>query len=184
MEAKRPSTIVYIATSIDRFIARSDGSLDWLSDPNAEPDEEPTKMWDAFIASIDHIVMGRNTFEKVLEFGFWPYEGTPLTVVSKTLTEIPERLEGKARISSLEPTALLQQLAEEGCRKVYVDGGLTIQSFLRLDLIDEMVLTTLPILLGKGVPLFGENEIETNWEHSDTVVFSDRMVMSSYRRCR
>ncbi len=106
------------------------------------------------IAGIDAIVMGHATFDQVLTFGDWPYEGTPLTVLGSTLKTVPaEHLAGKAEVSSLQPGALLRRLAGKGCRNVYVDGGRTIQTFLRAGLIDQLIITTLPLLIGRGIPL-------------------------------
>jgi len=176
-----PTTVVYIATSLDRFIARTDGSLDWLG----EPDPSEDYGWADFISSIDHIVMGRNTFEKVLSFGeIWPYEGTPLTVLSSTLDEVPRHLQGKANILSLEPLAILEHLRKKGCKRIYVDGGQTIQRFLRADLIDELILTTLPVLIGEGIPLFGALSEDLTWEHVSTQTFQGGLVQSAYRRKR
>jgi len=176
-----PTTVVYIATSLDRFIARADGSIDWLG----EPDPSEDYGWADFIRSIDHIVMGRNTFEKVLSFGeVWPYEGTPLTVLSSTLDGIPPHLQGKADILSLDPLAVLENLRKKGCKRIYVDGGETIQRFLQADLIDDLILTTLPVLIGSGIPLFGSIDADMAWEHVATKAFKGGIIQSAYHRNR
>ena len=181
MSSFRPTTIVYIATSLDRFIARTDGSIDWLG----EPDPSEDYGWADFIRLIDHIVMGRNTFEKVLSFGeVWPYEGTPLTVLSSTLDEIPMYLQGKVDILSLQPSAVLDHLRNQGRKRIYVDGGETIQRFLQADLIDELILTTLPVLIGSGIPLFGSIDSDMAWEHVSTKTFNQGIVQSVYHRNR
>ena len=183
MELCRPVTVVYVATSIDCFIARRDGSVDWLGEYDPDPSEDYG--WADFIRSIDHIVMGRNTFDTVVSFGGdWPYEGTPLTILSSTLNSIPERLQGKADILSLEPPAVLKRLGEKGYKRVYVDGGRTIQGFLRDDLIDELIITTLPVLIGEGVPLFGSLGADLQCEHVSTQTFLTGAVQSMYRRSR
>ena len=107
MTAKKPTTTVYIAISLDGYIARPDGAIDWLG----EPEEGEDYGWAEFMAMVDATIMGRGTFQEVLEFGAWPYEGTPVTVLSTTMTTVPEQLQGKAEASSLEPHALLQRLA-------------------------------------------------------------------------
>ena len=173
----RPATTVYIATSLDGFIARSDGAIDWLG----EPDPENDYGWSDFFPTIDAIVMGRVTFEQVLTFGQWFYEETPLIVLSQTLTDVPEHLSGKAEVSSLSPVALLEHLAERGARRVYIDGGRTIQSFLRSGLIDEMVITTIPVLIGDGIRLFGSLDADITWEHISTTTFDTGLVKSHYR---
>lgn len=180
MTTPRPTTTIYIATSLDRFIARPDGSIDWLT----QPDDGEDFGWAEFIDTIDRIVMGRVTFEQVVSFGSWPYEGTPLTVLSSTISAVPAHLQGQAEVSSLSPQALLRQLADQGCKKVYVDGGTTIQSFLRDDLIDELVIATIPVLIGQGIPLFGPIDADMAWDHRSTQTFKHGIVMSSYRRRR
>ena len=181
MSTTRALAVVYIATSLDRFIARKDGSIDWLGSPDPNEDHG----WTDFVSSIDHIVIGRKTFETVLSFGgAWPYSGTPLTVLSRTLSSVPKHLQGEVSISHLEPLALLTELAEKGSRRVYVDGGKTIQSFLHADLIDELVLTTLPILIGEGIPLFGSLREDLTWKHVTTEAFRSGLTQSTYRRDR
>ena len=181
MNSHDPATVVYIATSLDRFIARSDGSIDWLGE--ADPSEDYG--WVDFINSIDHIVMGRNTFETVLSFGGdWPYEGTPLTVLSNTLSEVPTHLNGKAEILSLEPPAILERLREMGRKRIYIDGGQTVQRFLQANLIDELIISTLPVLIGDGIPLFGALSGDLKWEHVGTRTFKNGIIQSTYHRNR
>ena len=173
-------TVVYVATSLDGFIARPDGAIDWLPTP---PEGEDFG-WADFIAGIDAIVMGRKTFEQVLTFGAWPYEGTPLVVMSRTLTELPPQLEGKATLSALEPRVLLEQLETDGHRRVYVDGGSVVQSFLRVDGIDELIVTTVPVLLGTGIPLFGPVASDLSWSLVSSEQLFGGLVQSRYRRNR
>jgi dihydrofolate reductase len=176
----RPGTVAYIATSLDGFIARSDGGIDWLG----EPPEGEDYGWAAFLATIDAIVMGRATFEQVATFDSWPYEGKPLTVLSSTMRAVPEHLRDKAEFSTLDPGDLLRQLSARGRKRVYVDGGRTIQSFLRNDLIDEIVITRLPLLIGEGIPLFGSLGSDLAWAHLATEVIGEGLVKSAYRRRR
>jgi dihydrofolate reductase len=171
---------VYVATSLDGYIARPDGAIDWLG----TPEEGEDYGWAEFIATVDAIVMGRATFEQVLKFDVWPYEGVPLTVLSTSMEAVPERLKGRVEVSSEAPHALLQQLADRGCKRVYIDGGRTIQSFLWADLVDELVITTVPLLIGSGIPLFGTLEGDVAWEHLSTKVFDNGLVKNSYCRRR
>jgi len=171
-------TVVYVAVSLDGFIARKDGSVDWLPDP---PEGEDFG-WAEFFGSVDAIVMGRATFEVVLNFGVWHYGDTPVTVVSRTMTGIPKHLEAKAELSQLAPEPLLQQLAARGHRRVYVDGGRVVQSFLAEDRIDELVLTTVPMLLGEGIPLFGALKASLTWDLVSSETLSGGLVQSRYRR--
>jgi dihydrofolate reductase len=106
-------------------------------------------------ASIDVLVMGRGTFEKVMEFD-WPYGDKPVIVMSSSMIDVPKKAGSHVRLSACSPTEILQQLMQEGFRHVYVDGGKLVQSFLKEGLVDDMTLTHIPILLGEGISLFGE----------------------------
>ena len=172
---------VYIATSLDGYIATSDGGLNWLNEvPNPEQSDYG---FSGFIAGIDAIVMGRNTFETVVSFGVWPYE-RPVFVLSDTLSELPAGYEKRAELVHGDVGELVQRLKDIGHLNLYVDGGLTIQSFLQQDLIDELIITRLPVLLGGGIPLFGDLATSMKFRHVDTVVYNDALVKSSYVRDR
>lgn len=146
-------TSAFVATSVDGYIAREDGNLDWLDHYSAIADNDTS--YREFISNIDVIVMGRKTFEKVLGFDFWPYEGTPVKVMTTTMTELPAGLKGNVELVSSSPQELLKQLDEQSFRHAYIDGGKTIQSFLLEGLLDELTITRIQVLLGKGIPLFG-----------------------------
>jgi len=154
-EKKNVKCSVYIATSADGFIAKPDGDIEWLHRPEYTVDNLEGMSYDEFIATVDGLVMGRHTFEKVLSFGVWPYEGTTVIVLSGSGMEIPDHLAGKARVLSGTPGDIVAQLGEEGYTHLYIDGGNTVQQFLRAGLIDEMTITCIPILLGDGISLFG-----------------------------
>ena len=175
------SNYVYIATSLDGFIATSDGGLDWLNEvPN--PDKTDYGFAD-FMDSVDALVMGRNTFEKVLTFGEWFYT-KPVFVLSNSLTEIPENLIGKVEIVKGDVQDLVKNLNSQGYKNLYIDGGKLIQGFLKEDLIDELIINKIPILLGKGIPLFGDIDQKLKFKHTKTEVFNDSLVMSRYLRDR
>ncbi len=143
---------VYIATSLDGYIATSDGSLDWLTEfPNPNNDDYG---YAEFMNRMDAIIMGRGTFEKVLTFDHWPYD-KPTFVLSNSLKSLPQELIGKAEILKGELKGLLGKILARGYGNLYIDGGRTIQAFLAEDLIDELIITQIPILLGSGIPLFG-----------------------------
>jgi dihydrofolate reductase len=143
---------VYIAASLDGFIAEADGGLDWLNQlPN------PTQSdfgFSHFIDSIDALVMGRNTFETVLGFGEWPYR-KPVFVLSNRPLSIPQPLDGHVERVHGPVGAVVKHLNARGFTDLYIDGGRTIQAFLQADLIDEMIITWVSLLLGDGIPLFG-----------------------------
>lgn len=168
---------VFIAASIDGYIARGDGSIDWLTGH-----EDPTGGeygYGAFIESIDAIVMGRRTYETVANLDPWPYP-RPVFVLSSTLAPGDVRRPG-VRVVSMEPPALVAMLKREGYANLYVDGGATIQGFLRHGLIDELIITRVPVLLGGGVPLFGPLERDVPLSHMETIVYPDGLVKSRYR---
>ncbi len=173
---------VYIATSLDGFIARPNGSIDWLNAIEAPKGEDYG--YAAFVSTIDAIVVGRGTYETVLGFGGpWPYT-RPLYVLSASLKELPERLNGKATLLNLSPAQSIERIARDGHERLYIDGGRTIQQFLREDLIDRMIITRIPILLGEGIPLFGPTGRDLAWEHVQTKTFANGLVKSEYVRLR
>ena len=145
---------VFIATSVDGFIARLDGGIDWLT-PFADPVDDAG--YADFMADKELIVMGRGTFESVRSFDPWPYTKRVM-VISHHLTEadVPAHLQGKVELTHATPRELLHALDRQGVGRVYVDGGKLIQSFLREGLIQDLVITTVPVLLGSGRRLFGE----------------------------
>ncbi|WP_320127750.1 dihydrofolate reductase family protein [uncultured Sphaerochaeta sp.] len=170
---------VYIATSLDGYIATNEGSLDWLTSLPTPTDSDYG--YSVFLQNIDAIVMGKNTFETVSKFTPWPYE-KPVFVLSSGLRSIPEALKKHVSLVSGNIPNLLSQLHEKGFKTLYIDGGKTIQSFLELDLIDEMTITRVPILLGKGIPLFKESTRIKQFTHIKTEVFDNGLVMSTYRK--
>ncbi len=172
--------VVYIATSIDGYIADKQDKLDWLEEiPN--PDNIDCG-WADFMARIDGIVMGRNTFETVCGFDCeWPY-CKPVFVLSNSLTSIPVKYRDKAELVNGELQNVLRKINKKGYSNLYIDGGMTIQNFLNEDLIDEMIITRMPILLGGGAPLFGDLATPLRFEHVKTEVFLNAMVQSHYKK--
>lgn len=165
-------TLVYIGTSLDGFIARPDGDIDWLNERGAQAGDMG---YEAFMAGIDTLVMGRNTYEKILTFSFWPYEGKRVAVLSTQLTTDDANV---AVYRSLE--ALLEGLATGGAKNVYVDGGQIVQTFLREGILDELIITTAPVLLGTGIPLFGRLDRDMDLAHRETRALGAGFVQSIY----
>lgn len=168
-----------MAQSLDGFIARRDHNLDWLA---SRTDPEEDHGYDDFIAGMDGVVMGRATFRTVSTFETWPY-AIPVIVLSDSMTEddIPDRLRGKARLAPLGPRQLMEQLDQAGWKRAYVDGGRTVQSFLRAGLIRDLTITVLPLLLGEGRALFGELEQEIDLELREAKGFPSGLVQLHYR---
>ena len=169
-----PNASVFIATSLDGFIARTNDGLDWLPPGGGEPHG-----YDEFIATVDALVIGRRTFEKVLTFDSWPYGDKPVYVLSsRPLAPAPpgavvERMSGA-------PAGIMAQLGTRGMGHVYVDGGVTIQGFLRAGLIQRLILTRIPVLLGAGIPLFGPLERDIVLRHLWTRPYASGLVQSEY----
>lgn len=170
---------VFIATSLDGFIARPDGDIDWLLQRD-DPAEDHG--YADFIADKDLIVMGRGTYEKVLTLGPWAYD-RPVLVLSQQLADaaVPAALEGKVRFSGDTPGALMAALAAQGVQRVYVDGGQLVQSFLRDALVADMVISTVPVLLGAGRRLFGALSGDIDWTLVSSRSFASGLVQSCYR---
>ena len=151
---------VYIATSADGFIAKPDGDIEWLLRSEYDDAGKIGLVYNEFISTVDAIVMGRHSFEKVLTFDEWYYEGTEVIVLTTQNLKVPENLTGKVRFESGPPQEIVVKLANEGKEHLYIDGGITIQRFLEAKLIDELTITVIPILLGSGIPLFGNGGME------------------------
>ena len=173
-------TTVYVGTSLDGFIARKDGDIDWLV---KYQNKDVHNSYNEFIKRIDAMVIGRRTFEKVLSFPEWPYE-KKVFVLSTTLNQIPETLNKRATLLSMKPAALLNYISDQGFSNLYIDGGKVIQSFLKEDLIDELIITRVPELIGTGIPLFGFLDNDLQFEHILTNIYSDGLVNSHYKRKR
>ena len=178
----RTKNIVFIARSLDGYIAGPNGELEWL---HAIPNPDGIDMgFGALMEEVDAIVMGRGTLEVVCGFeGPWPY-AKPIYVLSNTLTVLPEKAQGKATLLKGELEEVLAAIHSHDHRTLYIDGGQTIQSFLREDRIDDLRITTLPILLGGGTPLFGALPKPMQWEHVRSEEFLGQLVQSQYRRIR
>ena len=166
---------VFIGTSLDGFIARPDGGLDFLPPGGGEPHG-----YAEFIESVDALVLGRKTFETVLGFEEWPYGDKKVFVLSnRPLPPAPpgalvERLSG-------EPAQVVAHLEQRGLRDVYIDGGITIQAFLRAGLIQRLIITRVPVLIGAGIPLFGSLPTDVGLTHVRTQSYASGLVQSEYR---
>lgn len=170
---------VFIAASLDGFIARRDGSLDWLPGSNGEPVEEHG--YEAFMASIDVVIIGRGTYETVLGFSGWPYSPElAVRVLSTRPLTFPPHVPPGVKSMSGEPTEIVAALDKEGFRHAYVDGGKTIQGFLRAGLVQKLIVTRIPVLLGEGIPLFGPLGSDLRLRHVRTQTFAGGLVQSEY----
>jgi dihydrofolate reductase len=164
---------VFVGTSVDGFIARVNGALDFLP-----PDPEPHG-YDEFMASVDALVIGRNTFETVLGFDGWAYGSKPVFVLSTRA--LPAAAPGAVveRMSG-DPAVILQQLEARGIGHVYVDGGITIQRFLQAGLVQTLIITRVPVLIGTGIPLFGALPRDVALKHVATRHYPSGLVQTEY----
>ncbi|HEY7635561.1 MAG TPA: dihydrofolate reductase family protein [Gemmatimonadales bacterium] len=165
---------VFIATSLDGFIARLDGSLDWLPADGGEPHG-----YDEFIATVDAIVIGRKTFDTVLGFSSWPYD-KPVVVLSRTLTDLTVPEGAICEVMAGTPQEIVSRLARLGLQHLYIDGGVTIQGFLEAGLIQRVIITRIPVLLGSGIPLFGPLSHDIRFQHVATRSYPSGLVQSEY----
>lgn len=178
---------VYIATSMDGFIATKDGSVDWLhtaGNADADMGDHSDMGFREFMESVDCLIMGRATMEVISRFDLtpeqWPYGETRIIVLSNSLKRPPDNLESKVEIYSGYLRQLVATLESEGFSHAYIDGGKTIQSFLDLKLIDEMVLTHAPVILGEGIPLFDKTTQRVSLENASAVAFPNNFVQLRY----
>jgi dihydrofolate reductase len=164
---------VFIAVSLDGFIARPDGAIDWLTERGEQAGDTG---YDEFMAAVDTVVLGRRTYEKVLTFGFWPYEGKQVEVLSSTLpADVDERV-----IVHRTLDGLVETLNDRGAKRIYADGGRIVQTFLRAGLLNELTITTVPVLIGQGIPLFGALDADITLTHNATRTLNAGFVQSDY----
>jgi dihydrofolate reductase len=165
---------VFVGVSIDGFIARPNGDLDFLPEGGGEPHG-----YEEFMASVDAIVIGRKTFETVATFETWPYGGKRVVVLSSHPLDL-SAVGGAIEQMAGPPAEIVERLAQSGARDLYVDGGITIQRFLRAGLIGRLIITRVPVLIGDGVPLFGALPHDIRLDHVATRHYPSGLVQSEY----
>lgn len=175
----KPTVSLYIATSLDGFIARKNGGLDWLGNEHDQGNEDYG--YNEFMNSVDVVIMGRKTFEKVLTFGELPFKDKKVVVLSSGAPAIPESLHDKVTVLSADPKDIVELFSAQGTTHLYVDGGITIQRFIAAGLVDEMTITRVPVLLGDGISLFGPLDRDARLIHLATRQFENGYVQSKYR---
>ena len=166
---------VFIGTSVDGFIARPDGALDFLPPGGGEPHG-----YDEFIASVDALVIGRNTFETVLQFPEWPYGKKRVGVLSSRSLDLSRVRGGRVEQMNGTPAEVAARLEATGARHIYVDGGITVQRFLRAGLIQRLIITRVPVLIGTGIPLFGALSADVRLRHIETRNYPSGLVKTEY----
>ena len=181
MSPSRPKCSVFIATSLDGFISRADGRIDWLEAANATVTAGEDCGYAAFFATVDALVMGRGTFETAIAFPTWPYGARRVFILSRTLSQLPGNTPATVSLSAEPPRDLVERLYADGYRHLYVDGGRTIQSFLSAGLIDEFTITVIPVLLGAGRPLFGPLWADVHLELVGSRAYPFGFVQNRYK---
>ncbi len=166
---------VFIGTSVDGFIARPNGDLDFLPEGGGEPHG-----YNEFIESVDALVIGRKTFETVLGFPHWPYGKKRVVVLSSQPLDFSNVREGTIEQMDGPPAEIVSKLANQGVQHIYVDGGITIQRFLRAGLIHRLIITRVPILIGEGISLFGALPDDVRLRHVATRHYPSGLVKSEY----
>lgn len=166
---------VFVGTSVDGFIARRNGDLDFLPEGGGEPHG-----FDEFYASVDAVVIGRNTFEKVLTFGAWPYGKKRVVVLSSRPVDLSTVAGGVVEQMAGAPAEIVSRLAASGAHHLYIDGGITIQRFLSAGLIQHLIITRVPVLIGDGIPLFGSLPRDVRLRHVATRNYPSGLVQSEY----
>ena len=166
---------VFVGTSVDGFIARPNNDLDFLPEGGGEPHG-----YVEFIASVDAIVIGRNTFEKVLTLGPWPYDDKRVVVLSSRPVDLSAARGGRVEQMGGPPAEIVSQLASSGAHNLYIDGGITIQRFLSAGLVQRLIITRVPVLIGEGIPLFGALPRDVRLRHVATRSYPSGLVQSEY----
>jgi dihydrofolate reductase len=174
MTQKRPRISIYIAQSIDGYIARKNGGLDWLEYGHPGGDEDYG--FKKFINGIDALILGRNTYETVCGFDEWPYEGKRVVVLSNTLTDVREEVE----LFCGQLTDLASTLSSEGIKHVWIDGGITVSKFLEAGLVDDITISVIAVVLGSGIPLFSNMNREHKCRLLSTQSYPSGLVQLKY----
>ena len=168
-------SIVFVGTSVDGFIARRNGDFDFLPEGGGEPHG-----YDEFMSSVDVLVIGRNTFEKVLTLENWPYAEKRVVVLSSRTIDVPNVRGARIEHMSGSPAEITDRLAASGASHAYIDGGITVQRFLHARLIQRLIITRVPVLIGEGIPLFGSLPHDVQLRHVVTKTYPSGMVKSEY----
>jgi len=166
---------VFVGASLDGFIARKNGEYDFLPPGGGEPHG-----YDEFIASVDTIVIGRKTFETVLPMKPWPYGAKRVVVLSRRPIDFSAVVGGVVEQMAGSPDEIVSKLAASGAQHLYIDGGITIQNFLRAGLIQHLTITRVPVLIGDGIPLFGSLPQDVHLRHIATRQYPSGLVSSEY----
>lgn len=166
---------VFVGVSVDGFIARRNGKLDFLPVGGGE-----SHGYEEFIATVDTLVIGRGTFEIVMAFPEWPYGDKRVVVLSSRSLDLSRAPQATVEQMQGEPAEIVAKLAARGAQHLYVDGGVTIQRFLRAGLVQHLTITRVPVLIGDGIPLFGALPHDIRLRHIATQSYASGLVKTEY----
>ena len=179
---------VFIATSVDGFIAKEDGGVDWLhtaGKPEIDMGDQADMGMNDYMSTVDCMIMGRKCMDMISSMNLtpeqWPYGTIKIIALSNTIKEAPDNMKGKVEMYSGNLQTLISNLENEGFKHAYIDGGTTIQAFINLKLINEITITKAPILLGKGKSLFGEIYKDIKLEEGKTIAFPNDFIQIKYK---
>jgi dihydrofolate reductase len=174
--AAKLKTTVFCGVSVDGFLARPDDTLDFLDAGGSAPHG-----FEEFMSSVDVVVLGRRTFDVVAKYGhFGLYGKRRVVVLSNQQLDLGSIKGGNFEQMCGTPEELVAKLTASGAKHAYIDGGITIRSFLQAGLIDRLIVTRVPVLIGQGVPLFGPLPQDIYLEHVATRSFKGGLVQSEY----
>lgn len=174
----RPKISVFIATSIDGYIAKKNNDIDWLTkfSPPIDANEDKDCGFSKFFSSVDVLVMGRSSYEVVSHFDPWPYEGKRVIVLSSTLTSVCKQVE----LFKGDIRQLIKELQNDGIKHIYIDGGVTISKFLNIGLVDQLIISIIPVVLGSGIPLFSKINDDKWCRLISSQAYSNGLVQLQY----
>ena len=172
---------VFIATSLDGYVADTDGRIGWLLDFTRQVPDDEDCGYQEFLTGMDALVIGRRALEQALCFPEWPYGDRPVFVVSRELQSLPADLPASVTLETRTPRELARHLQKLGYRHAFLDDEQLIRGFLRHDLIETLTITTVPVLLGDGVPLFGRLGVTLGLQLEACQAYPFGFVQSRYR---
>ena len=173
-----PTVSVFCGLSLDGFLARADGTFDFLDEGGSVP-----HVYTEFMATVDTLLIGRNTWEVVAAFPEWPYEKKRVVVLSSSPIDF-STARGAVEQLAGRPAEIVAKLAASGAKHIYLDGGITIQRFLRDGLVDRLTISQVPVLIGRGIPLFGSLPHDVKLKHVATKSYPTGLVKSEYEVLR
>lgn len=181
-KSARPKISVFIATSIDGYIAKRNGDIDWLTKftPPTGESEDKDCGFSKFFSEIDALIMGRNTYEVVSGFDTWPYQGKRVVILSSKLTSVCQQ----AELFNGNIARLIENLHADGIKHIYVDGGVTISQFMDMNLVDELIISLIPVVLGSGIPLFDKVNNEKWYQLVSSRPYSNGLVQLKYETAK